>query len=160
MNYLDITIGSLVTDIIIMTLFLLGILESKVVRIWYKKFGFGAVLADVTIIMLGITTTYFLYPYIFSEFSLIKFIGLALLIQIIHDFTFGNIVSRIETDSPILNVFKIYAKNVGVTAIATDSIMIISSILIMTFIKDFSMDFKLNILVLSLYVLTFILYSY
>jgi len=160
MNYLDITISTLITDIIIMTLFLFGIFESKIVRIWYKKFGLGAVLADVTIIMLGIITTFFLYPYVFAEFSLIKFIGLALLIQIIHDLAFGNIVFRLTTNSPILNVFKIYAKNVGVTAILSDSIMMILSILIMTYIKDFSINIKLNILILTLYVMTFILYSY
>ena len=56
---------------------------------WYKKYNLSAVIADVLIIVIGIIIARFVYPYVFGEsFSLIKFIGLAVLIQITHDILF------------------------------------------------------------------------
>ena len=158
--YLDLFIGALVTDMIVMILFLLGIFKSKYLVEWYKKFGLGAVLADVTIIMLGIIITYFIYPFLFKKFNLLSFIFLAVCIQIIHDLLFGYFISYSTSKSPILNIFKSYAKELGFTIIFADSLMIISTILIMSFLQKFSTNLKLFILTLSLYILTFLLYSF
>jgi len=160
-NYLDIIIASLITDVIFMFVFLVGIFKSKDLVNWYKKIGLGAVLSDVTIIMLGITGTIFLYPHIFKEYNLINFIILAVAIQISHDLIFGYIIKYIPTgNSNILNIFKSYVKNASFNAIKSDSAMIVSAILIMTYIKDFSTDLKFYILVFTLYIMTYLLYSF
>ena len=69
MNYLDIIIGTLITDMIVMVIYLFDIFKSKHLVEWYRKFGLGAVLADVTIIILGIIVAYYIYPHIFENFS-------------------------------------------------------------------------------------------
>ena len=158
--YLELFIGALVTDMIVMILFLSGIFKSKYLVEWYKKFGLGAVLADVTIIMLGIIIAYFIYPFLFEKFQLILFIFLAVCIQIIHDLLFGYFISYTDSKSPILSIFKSYAKELGFTIIFADSLMIISTILIIFLIKKLSTNLKLFILTLSLYILTFLLYSF
>lgn len=158
--YLELFIGALITDMFVMILFLSGIFKSKYLVEWYKKFGLGAVLADVTIIMLCIIITYFIYPFLFKKFNLITFIFLAVCIQIIHDLLFGYFISYSNSKSPILNIFKSYAKELGFTIIFADSLMIISTILIMMFLQKYSTNLKLFILTLSLYILTFLLYSF
>ena len=158
--YLELFIGALITDMFVMILFLLGIFKSKYLVEWYKKFGLGAVLADVTIIMLGIIITYFIYPFLFKKFHLLSFVFLAVCVQIIHDLLFGYFISYSKSQSPILTIFKSYAKELGFTIIFADSLMIISTILIMMFLQKFSTNLKLFILTLSLYILTFLLYSF
>ena len=158
--YLDLVIGALVTDMFVMILFLLGIFKSKYLVEWYRKFGLGAVLADVTIIMLGIIVTYFIYSLFFIKFHLLPFILLAICVQIIHDLLFGYFISYSNSKSPILTIFKLYAQELGFTIIFADSLMIISTILIMFLIQKFSTNLKLFILILALYVLTFLLYSF
>ncbi len=161
MNYLDIIIGTLITDMIVMVIYLFDIFKSKHLVEWYRKFGLGAVLADVTIIILGIIVAYYIYPHIFENFNLVNFIILAVCIQIVHDLIFGYVITSIETkNSPILNIFNLYARDHGFIIIIADSLMIISSILIMTYLQQFSTDSKIFILVLSLYILTFLLYSF
>ena len=158
--YLELVIGALVTDMFVMILFLLGIFKSKYLVEWYRKFGLGAVLADVTIIMLGIIVTYFIYSLFFIKFHLLPFILLAICVQIIHDLLFGYFISYSNSKSPILTIFKLYAQELGFTIIFADSLMIISTILIMFLIQKFSTNLKLFILILALYVLTFLLYSF
>jgi hypothetical protein len=160
MNYLDIIIGTLITDMIVMVIYLFDIFKSKYYVEWYRKFGLGAVLADVTIIILFIIVAYYIYPHIFENFNLINFIILAVCIQSVHDLIFGYVITSIETkNNPILNIFNLYARDHGFYIIIVDALMVISSILIMTYLQQFSIDSKFCILVSSLYILTFLLYS-
>ena len=48
MNYIDLIIGALIVELIMMSTFLSGIFKSKYLFKWYEKFGLGAVLADIT----------------------------------------------------------------------------------------------------------------
>lgn len=157
--YLNLLIGALITDMIVMIMFL-GFFKSKYLVEWYRKFGLGAVLADVTIIMIGILISYFIYPFLFKKFHLFAFICLAVSIQIIHDLLFGYFISYSNSKSPILTIFKLYANEGKFKIILADSLMIISTILIMTFLEKYSTNIKLFILTLSLYILTFLLYSF
>jgi hypothetical protein len=160
MDYLSLIIGALVTDMFVMILFLQGIFKSKYFVEWYRKFGLGAVLADVTIIMLVIIVTYFIYSFLFTKFYLLPFVLLAVFIQIIHDLLFGYFISYSDSKSPILTIFKLYAKEHEFAIIFADSLMIISTILIMFLMKNLLTNLKLFILTLALYILTFLLYSF
>jgi len=160
MNYLELITGALITDMIIMIGYFNGIF-SPVLSKWYQSFGLGAVISDVTVIVLCIAISFFLYPYLFSKFNLFKFTGLAVAIQIVHDFIFGYIISNIDTGkSPIFSVFKSYIKDGGYYIILADSFMIVSTIMIMKFLERFSKDTNIFIFILSLYILTYILYSF
>ena len=45
-------------------------------------------LCDTLILVIGIVLTRFVYRFVFKSFSLVKFIGLACAIQIVHDILF------------------------------------------------------------------------
>jgi len=160
MNYIDLIIGALIVELIMMSTFLSGIFKSKYLFKWYEKFGLGAVLADITSIMVIIIIAYFIYPFLFTKFSIILFICVAVSIQMIHDLLFGYFISYSHSQSPILNIFKLYAEDHGFKIILVDALLVISTILVMFFLKKFSMNIKYFILILSLYILTFLLYSF
>lgn len=164
MNYLEIINGALIIDMVVMISYIYGYslgIFTSVLSKWYQSFGLGAVLSDVTVIVLCVVISKFIYPYFFSKFNILNLIGLAVSIQIIHDFIFGYIISTFDIGkSPILNIFKSYIKNGGYYIILVDSFMIISTILIMKYLEKFSKDINIFILILSLYILTYILYSF
>ena len=78
-----------------MLLLNLGIINSKVLKDWYRIYNLSAVIADVLIIVIVLLFTKKIYYYIFKEYSLIKFIILALIIQIFHDILFYILITII-----------------------------------------------------------------
>jgi len=159
-DYLPILNGVILTDLIIITLLLFGWIGSQVLKGWYRIFGLGAVIADVLIIVIGIIFARFLYPYIFKEYSLIKFLILVVVIQIFHDLLFYALAKSIPRgSSKIMDVFKDYGKEVGVKAIASDSAMMISSVLIATYLKEQTLNTNIIVLILGTYLIPYMIHS-
>ena len=53
-DYLPILNGVIITDIIVIILLLVGIINSCVLQTWYRSISLSAVIADVLIIFIGI----------------------------------------------------------------------------------------------------------
>ena len=87
-DYLSIFNAALITDLVVILLTNMGIIRSKVLRRWYAQYNLSAVIADVFILVLGIIFLRAIYYFIFDTFSLLNFIGLAVILQIIHDTLF------------------------------------------------------------------------
>ena len=123
---------------------------------WYKKFKLGAVIQDVLILVIGIILTDYFYPKIFKSFSTFKYVGLALLIQVIHDFLFYLVFKQIKNHE-MFDVFNKYADMVGGKAILGDSFMMIICVLFYLFTKNFGHH---NILaVFLIYLIPYLLYK-
>jgi len=159
-DYLPILNAVIITDIIVIVLTLFNVFKSETLRDWYKKLNLSAVICDVLIIFIGIVITRFLYSYIFDIFSLWKFILLAVIVQIIHDLSFYKLVLVIPKGaSLIIDLFKNYGKENGFYAIFFDSLMMISSCLLSTLFSSFGINMNLIILVLSVYIVPYLIYS-
>jgi uncharacterized protein YacL len=159
-DYLPILNSVIITDIIVITLLLKGIIKSTVLQNWYREFTLSAVIADVLIIVIGIIIARLLYPYIFSEYSLLKFLILAVLIQITHDILFYLFCESIERGkSKILDIFKDYGKEKGSNAIIADSLMMISSVLIASYLKGKTLNSNIIILVFSIYLVPYMVHT-
>ena len=159
-DYLPILNAVIITDIFVIFLLLRKFINSSVLIIWYKDFSLGAVIADVLIIFIGIIIARFIYPYIFDKYSLIQFIGLVVVIQVIHDILFYLFVSSVPRGvSKILDVFKDYGKESGVKAIISDSAMMISSVLIASYLKGQSLNTNIIVLIVSVYLVPYFIYS-
>ena len=65
---------------------------------WYKKFKLGAVLQDVLILVIGIILTDYFYPKVFKSFSVIKYVGLTLLIIIRRLVYFSQTCGRDQSE--------------------------------------------------------------
>ena len=104
----------LITDIIVIILLLIGVINSKTLVAWYKELNLSAVICDVLVIFLVIVLTRFLYKYIFGKFVLWKFILLAVFLQIIHDLSFYKFILSVPRGkSLIVDLFKNYGGEGG-----------------------------------------------
>ena len=159
-DYLSIFNGVLITDMFVICLLIGGAINSKVLKTWYKDLSLSAVIADVLIIFIGIILARFLYPYIFNEYSLIKFIGLAVCIQVVHDILFYQLCMSVPRGrSQILDIFKDYGRETGYKAILSDSAMIVSSILIGSYLKGMNLNSNLIIMITAVYIVPYLIYS-
>ena len=160
MNYLALLNAVLLTDICVILLSIFGIIQSKVLNRWYSNYNLSAVIADVLIIVIGIIIARFVYPYIFNTYSLLKFIGLAVCIQIIHDILFYVFFSNTPRGlNKMLDTFKDYAKEVSYKAILSDSGMMIMACLIASYLSNKNTNTNIIVLISSLYVLPYLLYN-
>lgn len=159
-DYLPILNSVIITDIFVIILLIKGLIKSKVLENWYRSLTLSAVIADVLIIVIGIILTRFFYPYLFSKYNLLNFLILAVVIQITHDILFYLFSKSIERGkSKILDIFKDYGKEKGVGAIIADSLMIISSILIASYLKGKTLNTNIIILIFSIYLVPYMIYS-
>ena len=151
-DYLPILNGCINADLIILFLAFHGVFKSNYLKKWYKKYQLSAVLADVLILFIVIILARFLYKYLFTTFSIWKFTGLALGIQIIHDISFYLLFSSVPQGyNAMLDFFKLYAKEVGVGAIIGDSFMMILACLLSSHFATYSVNYNVILLVISLY---------
>jgi hypothetical protein len=159
-DYLPLIIAALIVDMLIMARVVFGYINLTSLKDWYNKFGFMSVIADVLSIVLGVVAARFLYSYLFSNYSLLLFLLLACIIQFTHDLSFAAFFNSVPRGkSEILDVFKDYGKENGITTLFVDAFMIISTIVLGGFLATMSTNIQIIILMLSLYILPYLLYS-
>ena len=157
-DYLPILNGSLNADLIIIFLVFHGVFKSMYLKKWYTKFQLSAVLADTLILMIGIIIARFFYKYLFNEFSIWKFTGLAVFIQIIHDLLFYWFFNSLPRGyNFMLDFFKDYAKEVGSGAILGDSFMMILACLFSSLFANYKLNFNIIMLIISLYFVPYLI---
>jgi len=159
-DYLPILNGCISADLFIMFFLFHNIaFQSKYLKLWYKKFTLAAALADVLILVIGIIIARFFYRYIFTDFNIWKFTGLAVIIQITHDLLFYLLFKNTPLRySYILDFFKRYAREMGASAILGDSIMMIVACLLSSYMATLSINMNIITLIISVYFYPFILY--
>ena len=159
-DYFPIITATLIIDMIVIILSLTNVIKSKVLKKWYRSFDLGAVIADVFIIVIGIIATRFIYYKIFKEYSLLKFIGVAISIQFIHDLLFAYLFNSIpNTHSGIMNVFKEYGAELGAPILVADALMVIGSILLSNYLVNIPLNNTIIIFIVSVYILPYLIYS-
>jgi hypothetical protein len=131
-----------------------------VLKKWYSDYNLSAVVADVLIILLVLILTRFLYSYLFDTFSLVKFVGLAVVLQIIHDISFYLFVTSVPRGvNRMLDTFKDYGAEVSYKAILSDSGMMIMSSLIASYLVNQSTNTNIIVLITFTYLLPYLLYN-
>ena len=160
-DYLPILTAILIVDVIGIILSYSNIISSQFLRLWYIRFQLSAVLADVLIILIVFIIARYIYYYIFDEYSILNFIILMLILQITHDILFYLMITSIKNGSnKMIDVFKDYADEMSYYAIIGDSIMIIASVILASYLANLDSNTIIIILIVFLYLLQFILYNY
>lgn len=151
-DYLPILNGCINADIIIIFLLYHGVFKSYYLKKWYKKYQLSAVIADVLILVIGIIIARFLYKCIFDTFSIVKFTGLAVVIQVIHDILFYLFFKSLPLGyNAMLDFFKDYANEKGGMAIVGDSVMMIMACLSSSYFETISLNSNIILLILFTY---------
>jgi hypothetical protein len=159
-DYLPLFNSVLITDLFVILLLNIRIIKSKVLRQWYLQYNLSAVIADVLIILIGLIITRAIYYYVFKNFSLLKFIILAVLVQITHDILFYIFFSNIPRGvNKMIDTFKDYASDVSYKAILADSGMMIMSCLIASYLVNKNTNINIIVLISFLYLLPYLLYN-
>ena len=159
-DYLPLFNAVLITDLFVIFLLNTRVVKSKVLRQWYSQYNLSAVIADILIILIGLIITRAIYYYIFDSFSIIKFVILAVIIQITHDILFYILFNNIPRGvNKMIDTFKDYANEVSYKAIFADSGMMIMSCLIASYLVNKNTNTNIIVLILFLYLLPYLLYN-
>ena len=157
-DYLSIINGCLNADLIIIFLTFNGVFRSTYLKKWYTNFQLSAVLADTLILVIVIIIARFFYKYLFNDFSIWKFTGLAVAIQIIHDLLFYWFFNSLPRGyNYMLDFFKDYAEEVGARAILGDSFMMILACLLSSNFATYSLNTNIICLIISLYFVPYVI---
>jgi len=159
-DYLPLLNSVLITDLFVILLLNTSVIKSTVLRKWYSQYNLSAVIADVLIILIALIITRAIYYYVFDSFSIVKFVILAVIVQIIHDLLFYIIFSNIPIGvNKMIDTFKDYANEISYKAILGDSCMMIMSVLIASYLVNKSTNTNIIVLISFLYLLPYLLYN-
>jgi uncharacterized protein YacL len=90
----------------------------------------------------------------------VRFAGLAVIIQIIHDILFYIFFTNVPRGiNKMLDTFKDYAKEASYKAILADSGMMIMASLIASFLAGKSLNTNIIVLIVFVYILPYLLYN-
>ena len=87
-NYLPILVAIVLVELFVISYTLSPFATTKNLKLWYKKYQYNAFIADVLSVFIGIIIARAVYPYIFQEWKLWKFLIVLVIIQICHDILF------------------------------------------------------------------------
>lgn len=159
-DYLPLFNAVLITDLFVILLLNTSVIKSKVLRKWYSQYNLSAVIADTLIILIGLIITRAIYYYVFDSFSIVKFIILAVIVQITHDILFYVFFKSIPRGvNKMIDTFKDYAIDVSYKAIFADSGMMIMSCLIASYLVNKNANTNIIVLITFLYLLPYLLYN-
>jgi|TARA_B100000886_G_C20305714_1_gene441645 uncharacterized protein YacL len=160
-DYLYILNGAYFSDLFIM--FFIFYTKDKygswnILRDWYKKYQLGAVLADVTIVVLGFILTRFIILLLNIKSNIFIFFGIFLVLQIIHDILFYLFFMNVpKKTNAMLDFFKLYAKEASYKAIIGDSWMIFIAYVSALLFSKLSVNLNIILLTIMLYITPFFL---
>ena len=138
----------------------MGAFKSEILRKWYSQYNLSAVIADVLIILIVLIITRSIYYSVFDTFSLLKFVILAVLLQIAHDLLFAAFFSIVPRGTnKMLDTFKDYASEMSYKAVIADSGMMIMSCLIASYLVNKNNNTNTIVLISSVYLLPYLLYN-
>ena len=160
-DYLPILSATIIIDVIFQLALYYGFFLSSTLNKWYKEFRLSAVLSDICIILIGFIIARYFYNKIFEEFNIIKFIILLLVIQVIHDILFYLFIIKPipKGKNQMFDLFKKYSKEHSFKAIIGDSLMMISSALLASYLANYDTNTNIIILIISLYTIPYTLFT-
>ena len=159
-DYLPLLNAVLITDLCVILLLNTGVFKSQELKKWYSQYNLSAVIADVLIILIVLIIARAIYYYLFDKFSLLNFIIVAVILQIIHDILFYIFFKNIPRGvNKMLDTFKDYANEVSYKAIISDSGMMILSCLISSYLVNKSNNINIIVFISSMYLLPYLLYN-
>lgn len=140
---------------------------GKAINQWYTNLGWSAVILDLLSVLIGFYLAKFLYLYLVNnsiiskDYELIKFLGLVLLIQITHDFSFYFLFIKNAKKgmSKVMDEFINYANSVKTGAIIGDSFMYLLATPILFVLYQLSNDINIFTSIVCLYLIGYFVYQ-
>lgn len=113
-DYIYMFNGSILAELIIISIvYYTNYFNSKILMTWYEKYRLSAVIADVFILVIGMIITRWIFTKYNLKYTLIRFLSIILIVQIVHDILFYLFFKNIPIGkNNMLDLFKKYASEV------------------------------------------------
>lgn len=160
-----------IIEVIMLFLFRFTTVTRRTINTWYDTLGWTAIILDVLSILIGFYLAQFLYKYLLknnyitqkdNDTEFFKFLGLVLMIQILHDliFYFQVIKPTRKGVNSVIDEFKHYADDIKQGAIIADSIIyLITTPLLYYIIKNNKDDVNIFTTIISFYLMGYFLHQ-
>lgn len=160
-SYLPILNGSILADLVILFIvYYTPYFDSFFLKKWYETYRLSAVIADVLILVIGFILTRAVFTYLNWTWNIYLFLGIILLIQIIHDILFALFFLTVPKGvNKMLDLFKSYSKEAGINAILGDSFMIVITVIFAYLFSMFSFNSNIISLIVLCYLIPYIIYT-
>ena len=142
-------------------------LSGRAINQWYTNLRWSAVILDILSLLIGFYIAKFIYEYLVAKgylttkYELGKFLGIVLMVQIIHDFSFYAFVIQPTPmgQSLVLDEFKRYAKAIGTGAVIGDSILYLVATPLLFYLATLRQDINVFSSLVSLYLIGYFVYQ-
>jgi hypothetical protein len=159
-DYLPILNGALITDLLVIALVIFGFIKSVTLKEWYHKYGLAAVIGDVLILVVGLIIVRAIYSLVFSKFSILFFVGLAVIVQFVHDLSFGQLLNIIPKGrSMIIDTFKDYGNEMGGLILIADALMISGTAILGSLSASWSLNINIIVFIVAIYLVPYFIFS-
>jgi len=127
---------------------------------WYSRFGALAVLSDITSALIGISAARYIFTFAGFKGAL-AFIACIVGFQLFHDAFFYLAVIRPlpKGENEMIDVFKAYAAENGSKILGADALILLSTAVIGSFLKDIPFHSTVSVAWITIYAMTYILYT-
>ena len=170
LTFLHFLTASVVVEAFILYLFRFtkSPLTGVAINRWYDNLGWTAVILDILSFLIGFYIAKFIYEYLVREkyintdYELYKYLGLVLLVQIIHDFTFYFLVIKPfpKNKNRVMDEFKNYAERVKSGAVIGDSFMyLLATPLLYLYIQKNNINTNTFISIVCFYLIGYLIYQ-
>lgn len=142
-------------------------LTGRAINQWYTNLRWSAVILDIISVLIGFYIAKFIYEYLVvkgyltTKYELGKFLGIVLMVQIIHDFSFYAFVIKPTPmgQSLVMDEFKRYAKSVRTGAVIGDSLMYLIGTPLLFYLATVRNDINVFSSLVSLYLVGYFVYQ-
>jgi len=142
-------------------------LTGRAINNWYTNLRWTAVILDIISVLIGFYIAKFIYEYLVTtkliddKDELLKFLGIVLCVQIIHDFSFYFLVIKDSKmgSSLVMDEFIRYSKSVGTGAVIGDSIMYLLATPLVFYLVNIRTDVNVFSSLVSLYLVGYFIYQ-
>jgi hypothetical protein len=110
--------------------------------------------------VIGIIIVRTIYPLIFSKFSILFFVGLAVIVQLIHDLSFAQMLNMIPKGrSMMMDTFKAYGEEMGGLILIADALMIAGTSILGSLLASSSLNTNIIVLIVAMYLVPYFIYT-
>lgn len=170
LTFLHFLTASVVVELFMLILFRLTKSPFSVPAInkWYDNLGWTAIILDLLSLLIVFYIAKYIYEYLVKEkyintdYELYKFLGLVLMCQIIHDFSFYFLVIKPfpKNKNRVMDEFKSYAESVKTGAVIGDSfIYLLATPLLYLFIQKNNINMNTFISLVCFYLIGYLIYQ-
>lgn len=159
-DILPIFLAVAIVDLVVILIAKYSNLFGKQINVWYDKLGMTAVILDIFIIVIGLLITRWIFSFFNIAFTPLKFITVAVIVQIIHDLSlYYFFIKPHKGGNLVFDLYKSYANENGGKIIFADAGMVISSILLAMYFKNIPSHTNIALLILVTYLLPYYVYK-